>query len=138
MPVELISDAELTGIRTDAEQLFVDECIIDRLIDRAIFSREAGEIVGTDDYDTIYEGECSIYSIQARRDRFDEFGQGLIYTRQYRVILPWDEVGVQIRDRYITTVSADPQLVGRPMEVRDVVVGTILGYRRITVHDSKE
>lgn len=138
MPIELISGLELDGIREDADQLFVDEGIFERLTNRATFTREAGEVVGDDTYDTIYEGVCSIYSIQARRDRFDEFGQGLIYTRQYRVILPWDEVGIQIRDRFTTTVSADPQLIGRPMEVRDVVVGTILGYRRITVHDSKE
>lgn len=138
MPEELISTLELDGIRIDAEQLFEDACTIVRPVERATFDRETEVKVGNDDDDAVYSGRCSIYPIESRRDRFDEFGQGLIFTRQYRVVLPWTVADVQIRDIVTVTTSADPQLVNRPMEVRDVFVSTNTGYRRLTVHDSRE
>ena len=138
MPIELISDLELAGIRTDTEQLFVDECVIVRPTDKALYDRETDDFVGDDEATELYEGRCSIYPIESRRDRFDEFGQGLVFTRQYRVVLPWTVDDIQIRDLVTCTVSADPQLIGRPMEVRDVMVATILGYRRLTVQDTAE
>ena len=78
------------------------------------------------------------YGFESRRDRFDEFGQGLIFTRQYRIVLPHPADGIQIRDIWTTTSSDDTQLIGREMEVRDVMVGTIVGYRSLTVHDFRE
>lgn len=138
MPEELLSDLELDGIRADVEPLFEDECIIKRPKELATFDRATAGPTGTDTFDTIYEGRCSLYPIMSRRDRFDEFGQGLIFTRQYRVQLPWDVDDVQIRDIFTPTATDDPQALGRDFEVRDVVVSTNLGYRRLTVHDSRE
>lgn len=139
---ELISTAELDGIRADAVQLFVDACIIERPRtskddSTRTVNRLTGDLVD-DPRDLIYTGNCSIYPIKSRRDRFDEYGQGLIFTRQYRVVLPWDTATVQIRDVWTCTSSDDPQLVGREMEVRDVLVSTITGYRSLTVHDFRE
>lgn len=139
MPDELLSDLELAGIRADTTQLFVDEGTVHRPDPNndADFDPDTGAI--TDQTETlIYTGVMSIYPIESRRDRFDEFGQGLIFTRQYRVILPWDTPKFQIRDVVRATVSDDPKLIGRRMEVRDTFVSTILGYRRLTVHDIRE
>ncbi len=88
--------------------------------------------------DLIFTGKCSIYPIKSRRDRFDEFGHGLIFTRQYRIVLPHTADNVQIRDLWTATSSDDPQLIGRELEIRDVIVSTILGYRSLTVHDFRE
>lgn len=74
----------------------------------------------------------------SRRDRFDELGEGLVFTRQYRVNVPYTEIDIQIRDRFTILTGTDAQLIGREMEVRDVVVGTNMGYRRIMVHDFRE
>jgi hypothetical protein len=139
---ELISASELAGIRADAQQLFVDACTIERQPTSKLDSireveRGTGQLID-DPRELIYTGSCSIYPIKSRRDRFDEFGQGLIFTRQYRVTLPHSEDDVQIRDIVTITSSDDTQLIGREMEVRDVIVSTILGYRSLTVHDFRE
>lgn len=137
MPEELISSLELDGIRADVEQLFVDECVIYRVTNIGTPDPSSAKMLGRET-EEVYAGRCSIYPIEARRDRFDEVGQGLIFTRQYRVALPFDVDNVQQRDIYMTTVSADFQLIGREMEVRDVLVSTNTGYRRLTVHDTRE
>ena len=139
---ELISTSELDGIRSDAVQLFVDACVIERQPTSKLDStrdveRGTGQLVD-DPRELIYTGNCSIYPIKSRRDRFDEFGQGLIFTRQYRVVLPHTADDIQIRDIFSATSSDDTQLVGRELQVRDVIVSTILGYRSLTVHDSAE
>ncbi len=139
---ELISASELAGIRADVQQLFVDACTIERQPTSKAdtvrqVQRGTGELID-DPRELIYTGVCSIWPIKSRRDRFDEFGQGLIFTRQYRVTLPYTVDDVQIRDIWTTTSSDDTQLIGREMEVRDVIVSTILGYRSLTVHDFRE
>ena len=132
----LIDALELAGIRTDLDGFFDDVGIIERIITPGILQPNgtiAGEVRAT-----IYSGKMSIDPLLSRRDRFDEFGQGLIFTRQYRVDLPHTVVTVQVRDRLRITASQDPQLVGREMEVRDVMVETDVGLRRLTVHDFRE
>jgi hypothetical protein len=109
--------------------------------DEGRFFREAKGIMNLDgstpaDVDeVIYEGSCSFMPIVARRDRFDEFGEGLIYQVQYRVLIPWNVTGIRITDRFILTETRDPDLLSRNFEVRDVHRTTDIGQRRITVHD---
>jgi hypothetical protein len=134
---ELLTDLELAGIRADVAGFFVDTCTITRVTEEGALNHATAQFAAPTTI-TVYSGACSIYPIESRRDRFDEFGQGLVYTRQYRVVLPWTEDDVQIRDDFVATVSDDPQLIGRPMEVRDVIVSTNLGYRRLTVQDTRE
>ena len=134
MPDELISTLELDGIRADAEQLFVDECTVRRPATDATFDTDTETLTpGTET--PIYSGRCSGYPMSARRDRFAVQGEGLIYIRQYRVIFPWDVDDIQVDDLIRFTVSDDPQIIGRRLEIRDVFVSTILGYRRVTAHD---
>ena len=137
MPEELISSLEVTGIRLDAVQLFHDTCKVERITDIGTLNTSTAELE-SEVRSTIYTGECSLWPIMSRRDRFDEFGQGLIFTRQYRVTLPYTSDDIQQRDRFTLLTGDDTQAVGREMEVRDVVVSTILGYRRLTVQDTRE
>lgn len=136
---ELLTSGELAGIRADVDQIFEDTCLITRpdvndppVLNTSTGFYEGGSLI------TIYQGPCLITPIISRRDRFDEVAQGLVFTRQYRVALPWFEDDVQIRDSYTTLTSDDPQVINRPMLVRDVLVGTNLGYRRLTVQDVRE
>lgn len=135
---DLLSELEMVGLRTDAETLFVDTGTFYRPLTSEEFDRATETMTGADTDILIYSGRMSIYPIMARRDRFDEQGQGLIFIRQYRVILPWFEGEIQIRDRFEIVTSRDPQLAGRVFEVRDVAVSTNVGYRRVTVHDPAE
>ena len=139
MPVELISDLELAGVRADVEHLFVDAGTIHRPDpdQKGDFNPETGEVTAAVE-NLIYTGRMSIWPISARRDNQDELGEGLIFIRQYRVNIPWDAAEILIRDIVRITTTADPRLIGRPMEVRDVFVSTNVGYRRLTVHDVRE
>ena len=132
-----INDLELSGVREDVEQVFKDEGKVERITSIGTLDHSTAELI-EETRVLIYEGRCSLYPIVARRDRFDEFGQGLVFTRQYRLVLPYTVDNVQIRDRFTLTVSNDPQGIGREMEVRDVMVSTLLGFRRITVQDTTE
>lgn len=138
MPLdELISQLELDGVRADTVQLFVDQGTVVRPTAPGEFDPDT-ESVTPNTTIPIYSGECSIYPMEARRDTVDVLGEGLIYIRQYRVILPWTADDIKIRDIFTPTVSDDPQIVGREFEVRDVFKSSNLGYRRLTVHETEE
>lgn len=140
MPLnELISDLEVDGVRDDVEQLFVDQGTIKRPDpdQKGDFDPDTGSITPPVE-DDVYAGRMFAYPISARRDTVDELGEGLIYVRQYRIGIPWDAPEPQLRDIVRLTTSRDPDLIGRPMEVRDVFVSTNVGYRRLTVHDVGE
>lgn len=136
---ELMIQADLDGIRADVAEFFEDQCTIVRPDpnDPPVLNKATAELEGGTNI-PIYTGVCFVKPIISRRDRFDEVGQGLVFTRQYRVGLPWTVTTVQIRDLLTVTASDDPQLIGRPMLIRDVLVGTNIGYRRLTAQDTRE
>ncbi len=137
MSSDLVTDSELAGIRLDVEPIFSDTGKIERLTDLGTLDHDTGLYTGPTRI-TIYEGVLSIHPIISRRDRFDEVGQGLVFSRQYRIDLPWFVDDVQIRDLFTGITSDDPQVPGREMLVRDVLIGSNLGYRRLTVQDTGE
>lgn len=136
--VDLVTSNELTGIRTDVEQIFSFRCQVLRSEGRGDLNEATSEYENVPNPTILYDGPYFLTPIISRRDRFDEFGQGLVFTRQYRVDIPFDEDTIQIRDTFIALTSDDTQVVGREMLVRDVLVGTHLGYRRLTVQDTRE
>lgn len=140
---DLLSEIELDGIREDVKPIFVDEIHVWRVTSLGTLN-EATSLYENPVTETIYQGPAQLTPIRSRRDKFDEIGGGSIFTRQYRLSVPFDAgladplEGVQIRDRASITVSRDEQAIGREMEVRDVVVSSNIGYRQITLHDFKE
>ena len=123
---------EVDALREDNAIEFEDTCRIYELTPGTI---DLTETISADVERTVYTGPCSFMPIVARRDRFDQFGEGLIYQVQYRVLLPWDATGIRITHRFVLTDTRDPDLLSRNFEVRDVHRATDLGQRRITVHD---
>ena len=127
---------------TDLERRAVQEDFLELLSDRALFYRidsaselQEGGSFSAETAHVVYEGPCSITPIVSRRDRFDEFGEGLIYQLQYRVLLPHDATGIQITDRLEVLESDDEEMFNRNFEVRDVHRTSEIGQRRVTVHD---
>lgn len=137
MPNVLLTDAELAALREDTIQLRPDIGTFERITVPAQYDRTT-KLVVPETRIHIWTGPVAMYPNRSRRDRFDELGEGLVFTRQYRVGIPYTVTTIQIRDRFTLVVSADPQAVGREMEVRDVEVETNMGYRRISVHDFRE
>lgn len=128
-----IRDGELDAIRREFIAEMEDQCRIYRLTMEAELQLDGFK--GVDEEEDIYVGICSITPIIARRDRFDEFAQGLIYSVQYRLTLPWSATGIRITDRVVITTTRDPEFADRNFEVRDVHRTTDIAQRRVTVHD---
>ena len=130
---------ELAGIREDMEAELTDTCLIERIDDgdRGTVNRTTGALSGEVRL-TIYNGICDFSPIRSRRDRFDAFGESLIFTRQYRVKLPYDAPEVLVGDLITITVSEDTNVIGREFEVRDAQYETDNTARIITCHDSRQ
>lgn len=144
MPVELISDDELAGIRADMEHVFGDDD--NDAVDRVTIFRE----VAYGDPDSVTAAitittvnlhvnlRAHISQVSSRRDTMDEIGNAIVFVRQYRLKVPVEVDDVQIRDFVIVTASRDPAMVGRKYEVRDVVQETNAGARLMTLQDVSE
>ena len=139
----VLSEVELDGIRDDVEIIFTDEVRVFRVTSKGTLNT-ATSVFENPTSIVIYEGPGQVTPIRSRRDKFDVIGEGAIFTRQYRLSVPWTAglvdplKGAQIRDSVVTFASQDPQLIGREFEVRDVTTSTNIGYRQITVHDFRE
>lgn len=141
----LLTPRELDHLRHDHAQEFRDRCVIFRPISLGTLDTATGKytnpiILVLYDHDTTpgLGKKCAISPIKSRRDRFDEVAEGLVFSRQYRLVVPWYIDNIQIRDRVRIVSSADPQMVDREFEFRDVMVQTLLGIRELTVHDFRE
>lgn len=124
---------ELKHLRADQLALMGDTCRIKHVADPA--ELDSDEVISTEAADVVYEGLCNITPIVARRDRFDEFGEGLIYQVQYRLLLPFDAIGFIITDRVEILTSADADLFARDFEIRDIHRVSDISQRRLTLHD---
>lgn len=141
----LLTPRELNRLRHDHAQEFRDRCVIFRPISPGTYDQATAKYFNPvveilyDHLTTPGLGrKCAISPIKSRRDRFDEVAEGLVFSRQYRLVVPWYIDNIQIRDRVRIVSSADPQMVERIFEFRDVMVQTLLGIRELTVHDFRE
>ncbi len=128
-----MTDVELNAIRDEFVFEMEDVCRIFRITTK--MTLQPNGTLADDPESDIYQGICSIAPIIARRDRFDEFGQGLVYSVQYRLTIPYSVTGVGITDRVEMITTRDPDFTGRNFEVRDVHRTTDISQRRITLHD---
>jgi hypothetical protein len=138
MPIELISGLELDGIREDTEQIYTGECMIQRrnpVIPDDVAADGSLNVTRSTLYTDI---PCTLAPIMSRRDRFDEFGQALIFTRQYRIRVHWSIENLRIRDLVTITAADDPAALDRLFEIRDVILSDDNSTRILTVQDSEE
>jgi len=128
-----LTDAEIDAVRLDSNYEMEDTCRIYEVYEKGELQQDGS--MTSDSESEIYTGICSITPIIARRDRFDEFGEGLVYSVQYRLTVPYSVTGVKITHRVEMLTTRDPDFTGRNFEVRDVHRSTDISQRRITLHD---
>jgi len=127
-----LTAGELTALRDDSEELLPDTCRIYRETPSEL---RPGDTWTSDSDSTIYQGACSLKVIPTKRDRYDNFGEGLVYSHQYRLILPYTATGIRITDKVQMLTSDDPDVLTRTFEVRDIHRSSQISQRRVTLHD---
>ncbi len=133
-------NSELDGVRDDNEYEMEDECRIYEVTTKGTLQPDGTMTadVEAEIYGVAFDGNpgiCSITPIIARRDRFDEFAKGLVYSVQYRLTVPFTVTGVRITHLCTITNTRDAEFTNRIFEVRDVHRTTDISQRRITLHD---
>lgn len=87
--------------------------------------------------DLLYDGACRVQP-EPTQDRMVAAGDTPVTLHRYRASIRSDADQVLVDDVLTVTVSADPQLVGRPLVIRDVVFDTFQVHRYLLLEDHPE
>jgi hypothetical protein len=123
---------ELAAFQEDNETLLPDTC---RIYRDAPTELRPGDTWTGDTETDLWTGPCSLKVIPTRRDRYDTFGEALVFQVQYRLILPADADGFIITDKVQMLTCSDTDALTRTYEIRDIHRGSQLSQRRVTLHD---
>lgn len=128
----MLTDGEREQLRADLEATLPDEC---RVVRRAQGAFDAEDGTHDDSADAeIYEGPCRAVAWPGVTRRV-VVGEQVEVLSSYWVTLPNAAVGLRTDDIVIITASADPDLVGREMVVRDIAQSSIAADRRLVCED---
>jgi hypothetical protein len=120
--------------RAAAEMLMLDTVVVERLAGR-VFNTTSGEYADT--WATIYAGKADLRPQRMPRE-FDA-SQTATTVDRYDVKLPFAAAGaVKKEDRITATASGDPRLVGRPLVVTAVGLGTRRTAWHVTAVDQEQ
>lgn len=113
-----------------------DSCVISRGGDRVGAVGE-GLVWSPAAADVVYVGACRVQP-EATQDRDATVGDTLVSLHRYRASIRSDADQVLVDDVLTVTVSADPQLIGRPLVIRDVVFDSFQVHRYLLLEDHPE
>jgi hypothetical protein len=82
----------------------------------------------------VYQGPCRVHPQGS--DVVVEAGEQPVTQRTYDVTLPSTASGIEVDQVLTVTVSADPDLVGRPLRVTDAKVASIHVQRQLVAEDT--
>lgn len=130
----MISEDELAQLRADEEELMPDTCTVKRAsATEPTLNTTTGRynVVAPD---TIYTGVCRISPLPVQ-DRAVIFGEKAVDLVAYQASFPHDAPVFRKDDVLEVTVSADPQLVGRHLEVHGYEVKSLQTKRRVLLEE---
>ena len=114
-----------------AEQTMTDTCIITRAGDPTY---NPSTLAYTTPSTTVYSGKCRVKP-QNVMDRQVQAGERAVQIWPYVVSVPMSVTGVQVDDVVTVTASADADLEGQVLVVKDVTRGTNVTARRLGCED---
>lgn len=120
---------ELAQLRTDQKGQLPDTCKVTRPGARGALNEGTGQYAPPAPA-TIYQGVCRAMP-STEDERRLTFGDEALDVTAFTVTLPHDTAVVKINDTVEITVSTDPQLVGKKLRVRHVVVSSVMTARRL-------
>jgi hypothetical protein len=133
VPSPPFSAGELAAMRATVSAALPDSCTIgargEPTFDTTTGTYTEGAVVA------VYTGPCRVRVSGMRGDLVVQAGDEPVTLRTYDATLPWDATGVAVDHILTVTASADPELVGRSMRVRDVQYGSWDLGRRLTLED---
>jgi hypothetical protein len=125
------TESQLASMRATVESMLPDRCTIRQpgstAFDAGTYTSTTGAVV--------YEGPCRVHP-QGRSDAVVQAGEEPVTQRTYDVTLPSSASGIEVDHVLTVTESADPDLVGRPLRVRDAKVASVHVQRRLVVEDT--
>ena len=86
----------------------------------------------------VYTGPGDISPVTYRRDRQEQGGAESVRIRQYRGVVPWDADDIHLDDYLIVNFSTDPEMVGKILDITDVLYESELAVRRISLVDTSK
>lgn len=86
---------------------------------------------------TVYEDDLRVQP-EPTQDRVVVVGDRAVTLHRYRASIRWDANQVLVDDVLTLDRSADPQLIGRPLVVRDVTYDTFQVRRYLLLEDHPE
>ncbi|WP_214327850.1 DUF6093 family protein [Nonomuraea sediminis] len=119
------------------------ELIVDAVMDETCrVEHRTGTVLDPDTtaevdvWETVYEGPCKAKPLTGGHDT--QWGEAEVVLHRYTVKLPYSAatpIEATPGYRAIVTASADSWLIGRPLEVVDVVYSATAVTRRLIVED---
>lgn len=86
---------------------------------------------------TVYTGACRVRSPGAVEQDV-QVGEMHETLGRYVGTFPWDSGDVRVDDMLILDIASDPQLIGRPLRVVNVAVGSWEIDRRVMLEDEQQ
>jgi len=131
----MLTDAEIDSMRATVESALTDECSITRRT-AGVLDPDTGAYTVTTPV-PLWSGPCRVRSrVAAARDV--QVGDAHTTVGQYYVTLPVDAEGFDIDDYLVVTRSATSvELIGVPMQILDVQLGTWDLGRRLVAQTAR-
>lgn len=130
----MLTDGERSQLIDDLEEELPDTCTITRASDDApVFDSEYGTYEDPEPT-TLYE------SVACRAapwvgDRVVQAGEQPVTLRAYNVTLPVSVTGLEVDDLIEITDSAEPELDGKVLRIKDPRASSMGVQRRVTAED---
>lgn len=130
----MLTEAELAQLRADEAEFLPDTCVVTRAGEgEPEFDPETGDYEYPDRV-TVYEGPCRVAPLPVQ-DRQVIFGERAVDLVAFRATFPYDTPEFRKDDHVVVSVSADAQLVGRPLEVHGFEAKSLQTKRRVVLQE---
>lgn len=111
-----------------------DGCLVERTSTTApVIDPDTAAMTVTDST-TVFAGPCRVQA-DATQDSTVVIGDQAVALHRYRASIPHDAPQILVDDVFTVTSSADLQLIGRPLVVRDVHYDTFQVRRYLLLED---
>lgn len=132
----MLTDAELTSMRSTSTSALPDLCAITRAGQRGALNTVTGAYPAGPRA-PIYSGPCRVRPVDGQET---DAAVGDVHETlgRYVVTIPHDADTVQVDDRLEVTASADTELVGRRLRVLHIGLSSFQLDRRLIVQDREQ